>query len=269
MKENNLVVQHNKLIESRYKLSITEQRLIKLLISMIEPQDEDFKQYEIRVSELASLLDIKGGDVYLAIDKAVDRLMDAPIRFYDGNDKVKVRWLSSSRYQRKKGLALLRFDPELKPFLLQLKEQFTSYQLVNIIKLKHIYSIRIYELLKQYERIGRRRFSVEALRSVLMVGEGEYKQYRDFRRWILKVAQKELEEKTDISFEWIEEKTKRTCVAIEFIIKPRKQPEGAVAADIRAAKPEQPETAKEENPAVAQLTALGVARKTAEALARE
>lgn len=218
MTEKNLVVQHNQLIESRYKLSVTEQRLIKLLVSMIEPDDEDFKQYVVRVADLANLLGIKSGDIYTAIDKAVDRLMDTPIKFNDGDEKVKVRWLSSSRYQPKKGIALLRFDPELKPLLLQLKEQFTSYQLINIIKLKHIHSIRIYELLKQYEKIGKRRFSIDALRNVLMISDSEYKQYRDFRRWVLKVSQLELSEKTDITFDFVEEREGRSVKFIDFII---------------------------------------------------
>jgi len=34
-----LVVQHNKIVEAKYKLSIGEQRLVKLLISMIEKND--------------------------------------------------------------------------------------------------------------------------------------------------------------------------------------------------------------------------------------
>jgi len=272
MTEKSLVVQHNKLIESRYKLKVTEQRLIKLLVSMIEPDDEDFKQYEIRVSYLANIVGIKSGDIYPAIDRAVETLMDTPIKFNDGDDKVNVRWLSSSRYKTKEGIALLRFDPELKPFLLQLKEQFTSYKLINIIRLKHIYSIRIYELLKQYERIGKRRFNIEDLRKILMIDDGEYKQYRDFRRWVLKVSQKELEEKTDISFEWNEEKTKRVCVAIEFIIKSQKRNEKS-ASEIVEIIPKENDSKKPIdnllNHVVEGLLAIGVTRITAEKLAKE
>ena len=275
MKENSLVKQHNKLIEARYKLSITEQRLIRMLISMIERDDEDFKQYAVRVVDLATILNIKGGDIYPAIERAVNKLMDTPIKFNDGDDLVNVRWLSSSRYQSKKGIALLRFDPELKPFLLQLKSHITYYQLGNIIHLKHTASIRIYELLKQYENIGNRKFSVEQIRNILMIGENEYKQYRDFRRWILKVAQTELKEKTDITFEYIEEKQGRNVNFINFIITKQKRIQSVEGKEqLLFFDGVQPIEIKDEhllkpplNKQVEHLATMGVTRSTAEQIA--
>lgn len=282
--EKSLVVQHNRLIEARYKLSLTEQRLIKLLVSMIEREDEDFKQYVVCVADLADLLGIKSGDIYPAIEKAIDRLMDTPINFKDGDDKVKVRWLSSSRYQPKKGIALLRFDPELKPFLLQIKERYTSYQLVNIIRLKHIHSIRIYELLKQYQGLKKRRFSVVELKHILMIGDSEYKQYRDFRRWVIKVSQAELKEKTDITFEFTEEIRKngrmRTVEFIEFIISENKRPvekveiKNPLIKEIGTEKIEKNNTELVFNDAHANeaenmLISLGVGRSAARKLANE
>jgi len=125
---------------------------------------------------------------------------------------VQATWLENSNQVE------LEFSPKLKPFLLQLKLEFTKYKLGNVIHLKRIYSIRIYELLKQYEKIGKRRFDIPTLRNTLGIKDNEYQQFCDFRRWVLKVAQQELAEKTDIAFEWEEEKIKQKCVAITFII---------------------------------------------------
>jgi len=271
MGDKTLVVQHNKIIEAKYKLSVTEQRLIKLLVSMIEKDDEDFKKYVIRVADLAELLGIKSGDIYPAIDKAVTKLNTTPLKFRDGTDTVTVTWLSSSRYQHKQGQAILRFDPELKPLLLQLKDHFTAYELGNIIRLKHTHSIRLYELLKQYERIGRRRFLLGDLRDILAIGENEYKQYRDFKRWVIKVAQNELSNKTDISFEWNEEKVKRVCVAIEFIIKPQKRPKNGENNQeyIKAEKIEDTRETKQQNSTINKMVAIGVTKNKAEELLRD
>ena len=226
MTDKSLVVQHNKIVEAKYKLSIGEQRLIKLLVSMIERDDEDFKPYQIRVGDLAELLDIKSGDIYPSIKKATKKLIGNVLSFesLDGNEIIQSAWLSSAKYMKGLGIAELQFSPVLKPFLLQLKKHFTVYELGNIINLRHIYSIRIYELLKQYEKIGYRRFSVENLREIIMLDENEYKQFCDFRRWILKPAQKELSEKTDIAFEWNEERQNQKCVYINFIIKKQDRP---------------------------------------------
>ena len=164
MTEKNLTLPHNPLLESRYKLSVIEQWLVGLLIAMVEPDDGDFKPYVVCVSDLAKLLEIDGGDVEAGISKAIDRLMDTAIKIDDGDDQVNVRCLSSSRYQPEQGVFLLRIDPELKPLLLQLKEQPASSPPASFIQLKHIHSIRLYELPKPYELMGKRRFSVTGLK---------------------------------------------------------------------------------------------------------
>ncbi len=63
------------------------------------------------------------------------------------------------------------FHPVMKPFLLSLKSHFTAYDARNILKLPSTYSIRIYELLKQYERIGQRRFDLQELKEIIGVLE--------------------------------------------------------------------------------------------------
>ena len=48
----------------------------------------------------------------------------------------------------KKGVGLaVKMNPLLKPFLLGLQERYTQYQLENILAMKSVYAIRIYELL--------------------------------------------------------------------------------------------------------------------------
>ena len=49
------------------------------------------------------------------------------------------------------------------------------YQLENILSLSSFYAIRIYELLKQYEKIGKRGINIKELRGYLGIKEGEYK----------------------------------------------------------------------------------------------
>ena len=56
MSNQNIVVKSNDLIEARYKLSLNEQRLVIFLISIIQPEDDDFRDYELRISEFAVML---------------------------------------------------------------------------------------------------------------------------------------------------------------------------------------------------------------------
>ena len=92
--EKSLVVQHNKIVEARYRLSIGEQRAIKLLISMIEKDDVDFKEYRIDVSDLISLLGIKTGDIYPAVKRATEKLISNVITFDIGDRTIQTAWLA-------------------------------------------------------------------------------------------------------------------------------------------------------------------------------
>ena len=55
----------------------------------------------------------------------------------------------SAQYEKSRG-AYIRFmiHPHLKPFLLNLKNNYLSYDIKNILTLKSSYSLRLYELLK-------------------------------------------------------------------------------------------------------------------------
>ena len=53
MKKNHLVVQSNKLIESRYSLTVGEQRLILAMVARIHPDDENFyRLYRIFIDDI-------------------------------------------------------------------------------------------------------------------------------------------------------------------------------------------------------------------------
>jgi plasmid replication initiation protein len=206
MSKKNLVIQHNAIIEARYTLSVEEQRLIKTLVSKIQPGDEDFKSYSIRLIDLSRLLGISESGYYNRIKKVTKKIMSNILNITDAKgDDVQVAWLSSATYRRGMGTVELRFDPVLKPYLLKLKKCFTSYELENILRLKGIHSIRFYELLKQYEKIGSREFDLLELRSILNI-DCEYQEYKYFKRSVLIPVQKEVSEKTDIKFNFSEKK---------------------------------------------------------------
>lgn len=70
-----------------------------------------------------------------------------------------------------------------------IKKEFTSYKLENVVKLKSSYAIRIYELLKQYEKLQERTFLLDDLRKMLGA-EDIYPAYGNFKQRVLMPAQK-------------------------------------------------------------------------------
>ena len=79
-------------------------------------------------------------------------------------------------------------NPKLKPYLLNISSNFTSYHLEHITKLKSYYSIRLYELLKQYQDNsgdGWWKVTLEKLKEILKIEINQYKKYSHFKNKIL------------------------------------------------------------------------------------
>ncbi|EIJ77621.1 putative replication initiator protein (plasmid) [Bacillus methanolicus PB1] len=219
---SNFVTKSNMLIEANYKLGVVEQKIILCLASNIRPTDSDFKTYTLPVKEFNKLLGLKGSPKYTELRKITKELMQKVFEVRINKKVIQVAWLSYVAYNESEGTIDIRFDPFLRPYLLELKKEFTSYKLENVVKLKSSYAIRIYELLKQYEKLQKRTFFLDDLRKMLGA-EDIYPAYGNFKQRVLVPAQKELKKKTDISFEIEEIKVGRRVNKIKFLIFPTKK----------------------------------------------
>ena len=222
MNENYLVTKANTLITSNYDLSLEEQRIILTLASTVQPEDEDFKPYKFKISDFMELLGVEDKSKYSVIPKVTKELMKKVFEIENGNKLTQISWLSSAEYERGYGIVELEFSPKLKPFMLGLKEFYTSYKLKNILSLKGKYSIRMYEILKSNEFKKIAEITVDELRKILKADKGSYLVYQNFKNRIIFQAQKELKEKTDIRFEFEEIKTGRKVTSLKFYIHPNK-----------------------------------------------
>jgi plasmid replication initiation protein len=216
---NSLIVKSNSLTEAYIlNMSKNEYKLILFLISKIKKEDKSFRKIALSVSEYNELLDIKGTKTYNYMKKLESTLLHKSIRFKtkdeDGNiDYIAVNWFSFVKYRDSK--IEICFNYDLSPHLLKVDTCFTKYLLKNISNLTSFYSIRIYELLKQYQKIGKREILLSELKQ--MVG-ANYDKYSHFKAKVLEVAQKDLNSNSDINFEYDEIKKGRRVFSIKFLI---------------------------------------------------
>jgi len=221
LKENQIATMHNKLIEARYSYTKEEQRLVLVLVSLIEPHDEDFKHYMIPVKILYDLIGSKRKDIYETVKKTIEGILKKPIKIEFINEEGKKQFkmfnfIRYGEYIEGEGYFIVGIAPELKPYLLKLKERFTKIPLEIVLRLRSKYAIRLYELLKQYENTGFRVDYLPDLREMLGVEPEEYKDFRDLEKKVLKVAVKEINEKTDLQVNYMKKKTGRRITHIEF-----------------------------------------------------
>jgi len=221
--KNRIVRKSNFLIEASYKLTAIEHKIILTLAASLNAEDKEFKKYSFRVKNLVSLLGLSNPNEYKHLNKITENLLKKVLVLKTEEETLQTHWLSSAKYIKGEGVVELKFDSEIKPFLLELKKRFTNYPLRYALQLRSQFSIRIYELLKQYEKLGNRLFTILELRRILGIDQNQYRQYTDFRKRIVLVAQKELAEKTDITFTFEEIKTGHRVGQIRFFIKSKTQ----------------------------------------------
>lgn len=245
MNEKYVVTQSNNLIEARHvkPLSAREQKIILTMVSMIQPNDKDFKEYRVSIQEFSEMLGLKGHAKYEEIKEVALRLQEKTIFIPDADGFVTTNWVASQRYKKGEGVIVLSFSPYLKPYLLQLKNQFTSYKLSNILSLGSGYSIRLYELMKKWQHLGKWECPVEELKPRIGAVAKSHSAYGNFKSKALLPAIEEVNEKTDLHISFKELKVGRKIEQIEFTI--RHAPEKEIKLPEPKKKLERPKKAPE------------------------
>ncbi len=222
-----IVTESNALVEARTNLTLYEERLIYILASRIHPEDTAFKTHIFRVKDIAEKLDITEKNFYKRVREIVSSLQDKKVVIEEKsmNSTLSAHWLAAARYYHGKGMIELEFSEMLRPYLLQLQQNFTKFKLWNVLYLKSFYSSKLYKLLKQYLPLQKRKFTMEQLRDKLEIDEGKYVRYSHLKNRILLSAQEELEAKTDIKFTFEEVKQGAKVVGIVFHIFPNHKQE--------------------------------------------
>ncbi len=224
-----LIKKSNNLVESKYKFDIWETRFFLSVLAQIRREDTDAQVYRIRYKDIIKIFSLKSGDSYAFLRDAAKALMSKSVQInYEENgvERVKeVHLIGTIDYLKEGHKKLLdmgnheyidvTIQQEMRPFLLQLSKNFTAYDLRNITKLS-VYSIRLYELLKQYETFGVRTLSIAEMKSMFQVEE-QYALFADFYRWVIKPSEAEINKHTDLSILEIEKlKEGRKAVALRF-----------------------------------------------------
>jgi|GEM_PF-1815756 len=210
-----LVVKANELIEMPVDFNLMQLKLFaKIVVSIRDNPTEEY--YSFSVKKLLEDFDLADTN-YTHLKNATKGLIRPVVIKGEGVAEQQKAFFTDVDYDSK-GTVQFKIHKDLKPLILNLERNYTQYYFSNIARLKSAYAIRIYELLKQFQFRGERVLGLEELRKILKIDEKKYSKINDFKRFVIFVAQKELQEKTDIFFEVEEIKEGKKIVKLRFII---------------------------------------------------
>lgn len=208
--------------KARYALTLTEQRLILYSISKIQPTDTVNTFYDLNLNDFFKVCGINHKESYTKIKDILRALGNKGWWLKIGEEESLVRWFTTVRVS-KHGVRV-KFHEDMFPYLFELAKQmringrhYTSYEFQYVLPMKSTYSIRLYELLKSYQKNNQKWwFKIDELKDLLNCPN--YERYADFRRFALEPALKEINCYTDLTVEVQTLKLGRKIDTITFIM---------------------------------------------------
>ena len=232
-----VVTQSNDLVSARYALPLGEMRLLFTVISKIQPDDTKLTVYRIPVAEFADFLGVDRNSAYREMKKITQSIVTRYVEIKSPGSLIQTTWMSQAKYVDGTGMVEVQLSESMVCHLLQLKNgNFTQCKLLMLLSFKSQYTLRLYMLLKQKRDHNPRAktydFELTELRKILGVSVEYipradkfskaqeaielYPEYRTFKKYILEAARKEMDEKSDLGFEYDETRHGRRVTALSF-----------------------------------------------------
>ena len=221
-----LVVKSNRLVEASYRLTEIEMQIVLYSICRsredgvgLSPKDP----LTIRADDFVARFGTNTNKVYGQLKNAMDTLYKRTLIIRDEDPKtgkprvVETRWISDKAYIDGAGQIQITFAHKVIPFISQLEGDFTPYLLKQIGRMTSVYAVRLYELLLQYLKFGKREISIVWLKDALQITG--YDALKDLKRRVIDVAVDQINKYSDINVSYTNIKTGRAITGFMFTIK--------------------------------------------------
>lgn len=196
--------------------SVWEERIISQIVAFNRVDDEDFPEADFMLGRLVDGRKKISGYVFQQIGKAVERLASTTYTIYHSRKKYDI-FPIFSRISYDNGIISAKLNPELKPYFLQLRREFSMRSLPEFRRLSSIYAQQIYRFLCSVRALEETEVEIERLHFTTTAPESLKADFRKFRTRVLEPAEKEINSKTNLKFCWEPIRQGRKVVAVRFI----------------------------------------------------
>ena len=209
--ETAIVEKRNVLNELRANnLTLQELRFFSIYLSKINPYDQSTRAVKFKLSDFQKIMDFKKLNIVqlkAATDSLLTKLVHLPKE--SGGFSTFQLFKECTVDKDSGGEWYVSIDAHDKalPLMFDFKDRYFKYELWNALRLRSANQIRMYEILKQYEYIGKRELSVSDLRELLGIAPNEYPRWNNFKARVLDSCQQALKETTDICYTYERGKT--------------------------------------------------------------
>ena len=216
--------QSNELIQSCYKMTLTEKRLLILGVSQLNPKDSylnlDRANPIIMKVTAKDWMEVYGDDsrhAYRDMRRAAKQIFKRSIVLHPSvGIEEEFHWFDKAKYDDIEDAVTLQFNHDAATRLIGMDGDFTSVKLLAVNKLRKSSSIKLYEIVKNvYDMKGIGEWQIEDFRHA-MDCEDKYPVMKDFKRRVINPALEEVNLQTDLNVDIEYIKNKRQVSRLRF-----------------------------------------------------
>ena len=236
-----LVYKRNEIIHGHFALKTLALKVFSAIVSKHDPRSKEFHPINISRSEMGRLVQVSRQTMYEMADSVTSELKHVILKvpYIDKNweatvqaEKIaakrenrepvlipkpdprdrdsfaKEHLFEIATYNAKAGVMTFKFNDNLLDYLIDIRGNFTYYQLRSVLSMSSSHAIRIYEILRSAlslksvqsgTRIAYKTVGYDELRSMLSIDPKAYPKFAHFERSVLRKAQEQMRD-CDLGF---------------------------------------------------------------------
>ena len=201
------IKQHNTITSGRYDFSACQLDILFMLLATLDESDELGKEYHIRVKDIELITGRKWN--YQQLREGTEDMMSRVFEIQESIGLAQIVLFTKVQYLDGTGSFYMKINEEARPYFFDLKNNFTLLELKSVLGCTSKHAKRLYSLACQWRGTGGHTYSVGELKEILGLKDPkgkEKEQYfnriNDFRKDVLDVAKKQINEQTDIVFDY-------------------------------------------------------------------
>lgn len=224
--DKKILMKNNVLVKARYNLSLVQSRIFIVMLYELQKDEKRGMSCSLSRKDLQKLISSNDKRTIEGIKELLDQFMNERIYFKEEIDNGKnAIWgkysmISGYEYNDKTDEFTISCSERVYDLLVSyLKIGYTPINLNVYLSLRNPNAQRIYDLLRLWSNTKRNiTYEVEELKELLML-EDKYKNYADFKRYVLNPSQKALNKSGIFELDFIENKKGRKVHSITFVVK--------------------------------------------------
>ena len=212
-----VILQHNAITSGRYDFSSCQLDILFMVLAQLEI---DELEYTIHTGDIEQITGRKWNIAQLT--QSTEQMLTKMFEVEDSESYMQFVLFQYFKYLKGERTIKVKLSEVALPYFFELKNNFTALQLKSTLSVTSKYAKRLYALGCQWRSIGKKRFEIEDLKKMLGLidkkGNEQFERINDFKKYVLDIAKKQINEESDLSFDYKLIKQGRSFKWVEIFV---------------------------------------------------